>query len=104
MSLGKATIATRTTGTEDYLRDGVTGFLVPPRDSAAMRSAIGDLPGIRHLRTAWGEAARRGVRLRHHPRIQATRIASVVRRDGGLAHRKRSGSGVLPLGVTVVYE
>lgn len=40
MALGKPVIATDTVGTEDYLEDGVTGTLVPPEDSNALRAAI----------------------------------------------------------------
>jgi glycosyltransferase involved in cell wall biosynthesis len=39
MSLGRAVIATRGMGTEDYVTPE-TGILVPPRDSAALRRAI----------------------------------------------------------------
>jgi glycosyltransferase involved in cell wall biosynthesis len=39
LSLGRAVIATRGLGTEDYVT-GETGVLVPPRDPAALRRAI----------------------------------------------------------------
>ncbi len=40
MMLGKAVVATRCIGTEDYVDDGVNGLLVPPHDKAALRAAI----------------------------------------------------------------
>jgi glycosyltransferase involved in cell wall biosynthesis len=40
MLFGKPVIATRSIGTEDYIEDGVTGILVPPRDPQALRAAI----------------------------------------------------------------
>lgn len=40
MSAAKAVVATETHGTIDYVRNGVTGFLVPPGDSSALRDAI----------------------------------------------------------------
>ena len=40
MSLGRPVIATDTAGTRDYVRDGVTGWLVPPADVAAMAARI----------------------------------------------------------------
>ncbi|OGR15813.1 MAG: hypothetical protein A2X81_08230 [Desulfobacterales bacterium GWB2_56_26] len=42
MALGKPVVATATIGTEDYLEHGVTGILVPPEDSEALRQAVSD--------------------------------------------------------------
>jgi len=40
MALGKPVVATKAGGLTETVVDGVTGFLVPPRDPAAMASAI----------------------------------------------------------------
>jgi glycosyltransferase involved in cell wall biosynthesis len=40
MALGKPVISTRTTGTTEYIEDGVNGLLVQPKDVACMREAI----------------------------------------------------------------
>jgi len=40
MHLGKAQIVTDAAGAADYISDGVTGLLVPPRDSNALAEAI----------------------------------------------------------------
>ena len=45
MMFGKAAVATTSIGTEDYIEDGVTGLLVPPKDPAAMATAIKQLCG-----------------------------------------------------------
>lgn len=42
MALGKPVVATATIGTEDYIEHGVTGILVPPDDSEALRKALSD--------------------------------------------------------------
>lgn len=58
-SAGKAVIATQTMGTVDYVQDGITGFLVPPGDSEAMREAIRKLwqdPALAHR---MGQAGRK---------------------------------------------
>jgi glycosyltransferase involved in cell wall biosynthesis len=55
MSLGRAVIATRGMGTEDYVTPQ-TGILVPPRDHAALREAIVALRDP-ELARSMGEAA-----------------------------------------------
>lgn len=40
MMLGRAVVATRCIGSEDYLVDGETGLLVPPHDAAALAVGI----------------------------------------------------------------
>jgi glycosyltransferase involved in cell wall biosynthesis len=55
MSLGRAVIATRGMGTEDYVTPQ-TGILVPPRDPAVLRKAILALRDPNLARTM-GEAA-----------------------------------------------
>jgi glycosyltransferase involved in cell wall biosynthesis len=40
MALGKPVVTTDTVGTEDYIQHGVTGWLVPPEDSNALRAAV----------------------------------------------------------------
>ncbi len=58
MMFGKAVIATTSIGTEDYIEDGVTGLLVPPRDAPAMAAAIKALWNNTAERHAMGQAAR----------------------------------------------
>lgn len=43
MAMGKAVIASASPGILDYVRDGVSGTLVPVGDAAAMRAAISEL-------------------------------------------------------------
>jgi glycosyltransferase involved in cell wall biosynthesis len=58
-SAGKAVIATQTMGTVDYVQDGITGFLVPPGDSDAMREAIRKLWSDPQLAHRMGQAGRK---------------------------------------------
>lgn len=50
MACGKAVVAPRVGGVVDYLRDGVNGLLVPPKDPDALAAAMArllDAPGLR---------------------------------------------------------
>ena len=64
---GKAVIATKTEGMPTYVIDGVTGLLVPPYDTEALRQAIYKLwndPGLAHQ---MGLAGRQHVEKKFNP-------------------------------------
>jgi glycosyltransferase involved in cell wall biosynthesis len=58
MAYGRPVVATAVGGLPDAVADGVTGVLVPPRDAAALRSAIDELLQDRELRGRLGSAGR----------------------------------------------
>ncbi|MBC2667972.1 glycosyltransferase family 4 protein [Novosphingobium piscinae] len=58
MRLGCPTIATSTIGTVDYVRDGATGFLVPPGDPAVLAEAMRRLWDDDELREGVAQRAR----------------------------------------------
>ncbi len=58
MMYGKAVVATRCTGTVDYIADGVTALMVPPHDAPAMTRAIDHLWNDAQARQRLGQAAR----------------------------------------------
>ncbi len=58
MAYGRPVVATAVGGLVDAVEDEVTGLLVPPRDPAALRSAIERLLADGDLRARLGEAAR----------------------------------------------
>ncbi len=58
MALGLPTIGTDWFGIPDIIADGVTGFVVPPRDSASLATAVAKLAGDPELRRRFGEAGR----------------------------------------------
>ena len=58
MAAGKPVVATRAGGIPEVVVDGETGFLVPPRDHAAMATAIVKLLKDDGLRRRMGEAGR----------------------------------------------
>jgi glycosyltransferase involved in cell wall biosynthesis len=59
MAAGLPVVATSVGGVSDVLADGVAGLLVPPRDPAALATAIERLAGDPDLRCALGAAGRR---------------------------------------------
>ena len=64
MACGKPVVATAVGGIPEVVVDGETGFLVPPRDHAAMAAAIVRLLGDRALRERMGAAGLARVRER----------------------------------------
>jgi glycosyltransferase involved in cell wall biosynthesis len=59
MAHGRPVVATGVGGLRDLVVDGETGFVVPPRDPQALRSAIDRLLGDLELRRRLGAAGRR---------------------------------------------
>ena len=72
MALGRPLVAPREGGPRYIVKDGETGLLVPPRDSAALADALVDLLGDPARRAAMGRAARARCEavfdIRHHVR------------------------------------
>ncbi|MCU0309555.1 MAG: glycosyltransferase family 4 protein [Acidimicrobiales bacterium] len=62
LALGKAVVATRTSGVIDYVTDGVNGMLVEPQDPAALARALTKVLGDRALREGLEREARRSCR------------------------------------------
>jgi len=58
MASGRAVVASNVGGLRDAVEDGVDGLLVPPRDTAALRTAIERLLDDPELRARLGSAAR----------------------------------------------
>ncbi len=83
MSLGKAVIATRTAGTEDYFVDGENGLLVAPGDADGLRKAIQRLMADVSLRQRLGTAARDAVKRGLMPHHYSRSVRLAVMRDTG---------------------
>ena len=62
MASGMPVVTTRTCGMQDIIEDGVTGFLVPPRDSQTLASRIIDLLNDPLLCSRLGQAAQKKAR------------------------------------------
>ena len=62
MAWGRPVIASDVGGLADAVDDGVTGLLVPPRDPAALRTAVERLLGDAELRERLGAGAREKAR------------------------------------------
>jgi glycosyltransferase involved in cell wall biosynthesis len=64
MAYGRPVVASSVGGLVDAVEDGATGLLVPPRDPAALRTALERVLADRALRGRLGEAARATARER----------------------------------------
>jgi glycosyltransferase involved in cell wall biosynthesis len=62
MAHGRPVVATAVGGLRDLVVDGETGIVVPPRDPAALRTALTQLLGDRDLRRRLGSAGRERAR------------------------------------------
>jgi L-malate glycosyltransferase len=62
MAAGLPVVATQVGGIPEAVRDGETGFLVPPRNPAALAEAMARLAGDAALRGALGGRGREAVR------------------------------------------
>ena len=74
---GVPIIGSRVGGIPEAVRDGETGFLVPPQDPAALARRIGDLLDDPALRARMGRAARRFVEQHFDSRRQTTRLEAL---------------------------
>jgi starch synthase len=77
MAAGLPVVATAVGGMADIVDDGVTGFLVPPDDPAALADALEAVLGDPALAAAMGAAGRRAAAGRLSPAEMARRVAAV---------------------------
>jgi glycosyltransferase involved in cell wall biosynthesis len=61
MAMEKPLVCSSYGGLKEINEDGVTGFVVPPKDSDALRERIADLCRSKELRERMGKAARKRV-------------------------------------------
>ena len=61
MASGLPIVATAIAGSEELVREGENGHLIPPEDAAAMTTAIAHLLSQPATRRAMGEASRRRI-------------------------------------------
>ena len=59
MAMRRPAVCTAVGGLPEMIEDGVTGYLVPPRDPRALAEALGRVLSSRDRGRAMGEAARR---------------------------------------------
>lgn len=96
---GRPIVAADMPGCREIARPGETGFLVPPRDVAALADAIAALAGDRARREAMGRAGRELVMREFTDTIVAERTLALYRSVleasgvGGVRHWGREASG-----------
>ena len=77
MAAGKPVVATRVGGTDEAVKDRITGLLVPPADGAALAEALQCLFADRRLAQALGAQARVRAGLEFSAEIVASRTMHV---------------------------
>lgn len=82
MANGLPTIATRISGHEDVIADGVTGMLVPPNQVDALAEALSQLAARDDLRRTMGDAARQFVEQHYATETVLEALLAVYRREG----------------------
>jgi glycosyltransferase involved in cell wall biosynthesis len=87
-------VTTDTPGCNDLVENGVNGFLVPVRESAALSQAILDLVKQPGLRLQFGQAARHRIVERYDLTVIAEQTRAVYRRL--LAHKAVQMANALP--------
>jgi glycosyltransferase involved in cell wall biosynthesis len=92
MAASKAAVATAAGGIPEVLVDGETGFLVPPRDAAAMAEKLIVLLKDAQLRARMGEAALRRARDRFTVERMVNEIAAVYERLAGTPRARDTAS------------
>ena len=74
----KPVVSTRTTGVIDVVMDGVTGILVPSRDSASLAQAVGRLLDDQSMARQMGQAAQLLVREQFDNSVYLTRLGNML--------------------------
>jgi glycosyltransferase involved in cell wall biosynthesis len=86
LAAGVPVVATAVGGTPEVIEEGVSGYLVPPGDAAALARRLTELLGAASQRTAMGECGRQQVRERFTFEVQAARYQELFET---LAPRRR---------------
>ena len=92
MALGKAVVAARVLGTEDYIEDGIDGILVEPGNAASLRSAVTRLATSQELADQLGRTALAKVLETHTLAQYALRLVEVAN-DQLTSTRRPSSDG-----------
>ncbi|MGH7805862.1 MAG: glycosyltransferase, partial [Candidatus Binatia bacterium] len=92
MAASRPVVSTRVGGVPDFIVDGETGILVPPRDPGALGAALTGLIGDRPKADGIGAAARSAVRMRFTPERLVSDIDDLyfdlVRRSRAIANSR----------------
>jgi glycosyltransferase involved in cell wall biosynthesis len=97
MASGRPVVCTDSGGPPEYVRDGVTGVVVPPGDAAAMAGALGRLLADPRLRSRMGRSGREIAEREHRYDRMVAEYLEVYRRalSPGSARVDRSRSAVV---------
>lgn len=89
MSCGKAVVVTDAGGTREYVEHGVSGLVVPARDSQALAKAVVTLLSDADLRQQFGERARQYIVAECSRDVMTTRMESLYQNAIAIHASKR---------------
>jgi glycosyltransferase involved in cell wall biosynthesis/peptidoglycan/xylan/chitin deacetylase (PgdA/CDA1 family) len=101
-AMGIPLVATDVPGCREVVRDGETGFLVPPRDAGAVLTACEKLVDDPELAATMGEQARRHVEHRFDEREVVNRLLGLYA-HGGSSEQSVPGTFVLSLDLELAW-
>jgi glycosyltransferase involved in cell wall biosynthesis len=78
LAAGRGVVATAVGGVGDVVRDGETGWLVPPRDAGALRDALAAALADPAEADRRGAAGRERVLARHAPEPAGRELARLI--------------------------
>lgn len=78
LACSRGVVATAVGGVPEVVRDGITGWLVPPRDAVALKAALADALADRAVADARGAAGRDYVLAHHAPGVVAARLLAIA--------------------------
>ena len=87
MGFGLPVVSTKVGGVPDFIREGVDGFLVPPRDSVSLGEKLVTLAKDASLRREMGNNARRSMQTSFSPTQIIPQIVACYEKTLGPAKR-----------------
>jgi glycosyltransferase involved in cell wall biosynthesis len=98
MAVGLPVITTDTCGQSELIEDGVNGWLIPPRDAAALERALETMASDREGALRCGRAARQTIKSQFNPEREAQKLARLLAITAARSERRSVAAGRRDIG------